>query len=407
MNKKILELKNKRAAKVTELKAITSKAEVEKRVKSPEELVQWNELKTEIEDFDAELETLEFEERQNKGVAAEGINSQQESGEQKEMKRYNLSKAILELRKGGNYTGFEREMQDEAEKELRQLGQESTGLVISKKLLRTMTKAANTGHHSDLQAGLDVIADRGLLASLGVTQYDGLTSQMKLVFGNGFSANFVGEGAAAGQTPATEATGKIEPKRIQGWDLFSNEFLAQAATMPTLLADMLGSIETAAAKRIMDDIIALPALTGHEKTVAAALLTWKNVMKLKGALKTTQLKSPKFVAGGELYASMEATTKDAGSGRYLIEAGKISAYDSVDAQGLIAPHNSGGTTPEDRYQLIFGDFSRAYLGFYSGMEILVDPFTNSNAGQTKLTWHRLGDVAVNPKAFTSIQNAKL
>lgn len=407
MNKKILDLKNKRAAKVTELKAITTTAEAAKRVKSPEELVQWNALKSEIEEFDAELVTLEFEERQNSAAATAEIIGQAGAGEEKEMKRYNLSKAILELRKGGNFTGFEKEMQDEAERELRQLGQESAGLVISKKLLRTMTKAANTGHHSELQAGFDVIADRGLLASLGVTQYDGLTSQMKLVFGNGFSANFVGEDVAAAQTAATEATGKIEPKRIQGWDVFSNEFLAQAATMPTLLSDMLGSIETAAAKRILSDIIALPALAGFENTVAAALLTWKNVMKLKGALKATQLKSPKFVASGELFASMEATTKDAGSGKYLIDAGKTSAYDAIDAQGLITPFNSGGTTPEDRYQLIFGDFSRAYLGFYSGMEILVDPYSNSNAGQTKLTWHRLGDVAVNPKAFTSIQNAKL
>jgi HK97 family phage major capsid protein len=410
MNKKIIALKQKRADKLAELKAITAKAENEKRYKSTEELEKWNTLKSEIDEMNSEIETLVEEERMDAGTAALGVQNDQEDAEQKEAKRYNLSKAITEKAEGRGLTGFEKEIQDEGEKEYRRMGQSAKGIVIPAKVMRSLSVANNSQHISEVAQGIDIIADRSVLAQLGVTTFEGLTSQLKMSFSDGMEATFLGEEVAATEAAYAQQDGKIEARRIQGWKAFHNEYLAQSATMPELMADMVRSTDAAAAKELFNAILALPALAGYDPAAdAAKQLTWADVMKLKGAQKTANFVRPKYLAGGELFASLEATAKDAGSGRYILEGNKISAYDAVDAQGLIAPvaDTALDTDTDPTYALIFGDFARAYVGYYSGIEILVDPFTYSNTGKTKLTWHRLGDVEVNPMAFKAIKNALL
>lgn len=408
--KKIIELQEQRNAKVAELKAITATAETEKRFKTPDELVQWDGLKQDIESLTKEIETLETEERFNFSITKNEVQKEVETKEQKELRKYDLSKAIGEFAKG-KLEGFEKEMHQEGEREYQRFGQTANGLVIPSAVMRSFTKAGNGSHISEIAQGYDVIADRNLLNSLGVTVYDNLTANMKLTFSDGFSAGFVAEGGAVTEGTVNESTDKLEARRIQGWNSYSREFLAQSATMPQLMQDMVGSIETAVAKEVIDQILAQAALAGYDPAVdAAKVLTWKDVMTLKGAVKHPQLVRPKYIAGGDLYSSLEATAKDAGSGRFIVDSGKIGAYEAVDMQGVVPTiaDTALDTDTNPTYALIFGDMSRAYVGYFgSGIELLVDPYTFSNEGKLKLTYSRLGDVALNPKAFKAIKNALL
>lgn len=410
---KIADLKQKRAAKLADMKKITSKAQEEKRVKSSEELTDWNNLKSEISELDTEIETLEFEERQAGEEAEKNFRQKEEDPEKKEMRKYNLAKAIKEAGSGRGLTGFEKEIQEEGEKEFKRFGSSpaSGGIIIPTKVMRAaMSVAANSQHISQVAQGIDFINDNSILAQLGITVYEGLTDQIKMSFSDGFESVFLDEGATAAEAGYTEQEGELKARRIQGWKSFHNEYLAQTATMPDLLADMSRSLEVAVAKALFAEILALAPLAGFDADVdAGAALTWANVMKLKGALKTANFVNPKFVAGGELFASLEATRKDAGSGRMIIEGNKISAYDAVDAQGLIpaVADTAADADTEPTHSLIFGDWKRAYAGYYTGIEIIVDPYSAKKSGKTELSWSRLGDVEVNPNAFKAITNAIL
>ena len=44
--------------------------------------------------------------------------------------------------------------------------------------------------------------------------------------------------------------------------------------------------------------------------------------------------------------------------------------------------------------MIFGDFSQLMLGFYSGVDVIVDPYTGSAAGTTRLAFFQDLDVAL-------------
>lgn len=398
----INKLKEERANKIAELEAIVATMEKEERsVKTNEERTSFNNLKQEIEDLEAEITDAEFSEARKLEDVKKVMKRDNRNSEEKEIARYDLSKAINEFKRG-NLSGFEAEMQQEQEAQYARFNIATNGLIVPDAVIRSFTKAGNASHYSEVAGGVDIVADRGVLAQLGVTRYDGLTSAMKLTFNDGFNAEFLGEGANASDGSGNESAGEISAKRIQGYSVFSNEFLGQSATMPSLMEDMIQSIEAATAKKIFDDIIASSAttLTGYGSTATAKVLTYKDVLKLKGALKSANFKNPRLVAGGELFAHLEGTAKDAGSGRYIIEAGKFNGYDAVDAMGLIPSATKNN--------LIFGDMAKAHVGYFgSGVEILVDPYTQSNSGNVKVTYSRLGDVAVNPNGFKTIQNASI
>jgi hypothetical protein len=44
--------------------------------------------------------------------------------------------------------------------------------------------------------------------------------------------------------------------------------------------------------------------------------------------------------------------------------------------------------------MIFGDFSQLLIGFYSGVDVIVDPYTGSSAGTTRLAFFQDLDVAL-------------
>lgn len=315
-----------------------------------------------------------------------------------ELLRYNLGKAIKEHRNARGLTGFELEMDQEARKDA--YNKNTGAFLVPSMVVRSFTQASNTGHHSEIQGGVDIVADRGILESLGVTIYDDLKAKLNIVYSEGFGAKFYEENEDADDGEGQEVYGNISPRRIQGFSTFTNEFLASASTTPTLFGDMAGAIEAATAVELFKNILALPALTGFDKAATGKALTYSDVMKLKAALKSLQFANPKFVAGGELFAELETTSKDAGSGLFVIDDSiRISGNGIIDAQGLMTSTTGG------KHQLIFGDFSKAHVGYFGGIEILADPYTNSGKGETKITYTRYGDVTVNPYAFKSIQNA--
>ena len=82
-----------------------------------------------------ELELAELNERAAKQVASKAF----ETPEQKELKRFSLAKFIREAAAGRGLTGFEAEMNEEAEKEMRAAGQTLAGVGIPTILLGLRT----------------------------------------------------------------------------------------------------------------------------------------------------------------------------------------------------------------------------------------------------------------------------
>lgn len=401
----INKLRSERATKIEELNAIVAGMEKEERsVKNTEERTNWNTLKSEIEDLEAEIKDAEFAEARKLEDVKKIMKKDQRSNEDKEIARYDLSKAIREIKKG-NLTGFEAEIQKEGEAEYRRLGEDTKGgIILPAKIIRSFTQAGNSGHISTTANTPDILADRGMLSKLGVNVIEGATSNFSETYTDGFNADVYEEGVTGSESDYDEVNDFVQAKRVQGSKPFTNEYLAQSAFMPELMNDMMRALDTRVAKEVLEEILAVSGatLTGYDSTATAKVLTYKDLMKLKGAIKSPEFINGRFVAGGSLTSELKSTEKGgAGSGRFIAENGDIDGNPLVDAQGLL---QVDGT----KHEVIFGDFNRAKVYYFnSGIEILVNPYSMAKAGKTELVFHKMFDTTVNPFAFKTIKNAKL
>jgi HK97 family phage major capsid protein len=81
-------------------------------------------------------------------------------------------------------------------------------------------------------------------------------------------------------------------------------------------------------------------------------------------------------------ATIGATSKDSGSGTFVYENGRIAGFPVIESN-----HATAGTA-------FFGVFEHCYIGFFGGLDIVVDPYSSSRNAVVHITATQLVDVAV-------------
>lgn len=319
---------------------------------------------------------------------------------EKELKEFNLSKALIDASHRHGQTGFEHEVSEEARKAHgRATGKFPTELIIPDALFRSIIQKRNSVFQPEIAASENVISAEGILSQLGVTTFDDLVQNLFVTHRPNPISKLLAEDESFADPTEGETISELGPKRIQGEIELQNTYLAQVSSTEDIVLKILESIRAEIARVIFDKILALPALAGYESEDTAAALEWTDAMALKNAVTSPLLRSPRFVTSGQLYGTLEATAKSAGVTSGIIDREKISSHQVIDAQGLIP---SGA-----KNSLIFGDFSNAILSLFGPTEILGDMYTKSDEGKTIFTWRRYIDTTVSPYHFSSIQNATL
>lgn len=402
--KKILELKAERSNLIGEMANILSVVETEKRAKTENEDTLWRTKNERVTVIDGEIKTLERQEELNRSIAENTV-----TAEEKELaQRYNLSKAIKEARTG-NLTGLEAEMHQEAQRELNNASGVVGNLYIPSVMLRsTHTKTVGTtqGHIPTAVGNLDVNAPKPLYDELGVTVYSGLTAgKLELPFSKGHTAGRVAEESPASQSVPVATKGVLSASRFQGWQNYTQEYLSESAVLPSMLSDMVASIDRAVGKDLIGKAVAANVLAGFLTSSTGVTTSYAGVLALISALESEDFSREGLVISKELFYALAAMDKSAGSGQFVIDL-------KGQHRGMMAGISSFGTSflpvhTTNKYDMVYGDWSRSYIGFWGGVQLLVDPYTASNNGQVKITFSRMADTAVNPYAFASKRNTLL
>ena len=399
MNKEIIELKEQRTEAIEGLNAIVGACKEEKRSKSEEEVTQFAELEARIEEIDAQIEEAEKLERLNESI----VKKQPMKEEKKVAQRYNIAKAIKEQGRGGNLTGLEKEMHDEAK---RTFGH-SEGLLVPDFLWQKEARAdysysgqAATDVATDI-AGLDVLATQPLYERLGCTVYRGLSNKTILNFSDGHVAAAPGEGVTVAESTPTRASATLDPVRYGGKKGFTNELLSTSSVMNVEFADMVEALDRAISTSVISAANLANINSAREAADTAAALTWADAIAIQADLESDNFRSEGYVMSKPLYHNAQGIAKDSGSGRFVVEMGMIEGVPAFGTTQLPI-HDT------NKYDFIYGDWARAYIGLFgNATELLVDPYTDSAIGVTNIVFSRLADTAVNPSAFQSYRNVSL
>ena len=416
---RIAELLQKRALK-TKAQEDLVKARKEGDGKfTDEQRTQFATLQTEIEALDVDIaeerqiEKFEKEAAKKKGERQGGTKEKGEEAEKQEIiQRASISKVF---RSKGVLDGAEKELNEIGIQANRDAGVETPNdsrLTLPMSALREQSVTGNSG-----DKGGQFVVDQTprvqmpfqpstFLESLGATRLSGLTGgSIPLPVGQKFTMEWLAENAAITPQARDFKGPELKPERLGGAVDISRRLIVQS------------SVDT-------ENIIRQILLMAYESTLGGAAINgsgnnnepegilnkdgvklsvitqatdadFRQVTELMGLIDAEDATdvSRAYLMSPQLRAAYMSTMKDAGSGRFIMDrADDLNGY-NVGATSLV-PVLSGNQV------LIYGDFSKLFIGEWGAISLLEDPYSASLKNNIRIVVNATAGVEIaQPNAF--------
>ena len=417
---KIAQLQQERALK-TKAQEDLVKARKEGDGKFTEEQrTQFATLQTEIEALDADIaeerQIEDFEKRAaaQKGERKGGAKPKGEEAEKREItERASISKAF---RSKGALDGAEKELNEIGIQANRDAGIETPDearFTIPMSALRNQSVTGDSG-----EKGGQLVVDQTprvqmpfqpatFLESLGATRLSGLTGgAIPLPVGQKYTMEWLAENAAITPQSKNFVGPELTPERLGGAVNISRRLIVQSSVdAESLVRQMiLRAYETSLNGAAINgpgtnnepegilnkDGIKVSAIT------TATDADWSQVTELMGLIDAedaTEL-SRAYLMSPQLRAAYMSTQKDAGSGRFIMDDRNDLNGSNVGASSLV-PTLAGNQV------LVYGDFSKLFIGEWGAVSLLEDPYSASLSNAIRLVINAHAGIQIaQPEAFS-------
>lgn len=367
-------IREAKAAKVAEARALVAKAESEKRSLTAEENTAFDKIKAEITDLEAQESRAQFlddaERRQSGTVITGGDHAA--ALEQ----RVSLLSVLRAGMEGRAITGAEAEMH--AELERRHGAPKHGGILVP---LAAFEKRANTTTSAPELVGTDHRADQYigplraslLVKRLGVRTLSGLVGNVSIPkAGTGLSAGWVTEGQALPESDMDFAGVTLTPHHVGGITEMSRQLIQQSAPA---IEDLVREDLSFAVAQAVDAAIVAGTGTGGQPLgiigragVQEAELpaSWDDVLDMEQLLAAINVTPTGWYTTPAVMTALRKILKAPTAGSdYIATASTIGEL----------PAASSNAAPADT--AILGDWSQVLLGQWGAVEILVNPYAET------------------------------
>jgi HK97 family phage major capsid protein/HK97 family phage prohead protease len=334
----------------------------------------------------------------------------------KESRSFSFLRAINYLanptdRSAREAAGFEIEASEAA---AQKLGRQSRGITIPQDVLRRDLNVgtASAGGNlvaTELDAGsfIDLLRNASALDQAGATVLTGLTGMVAIPRQTGGgTAYWVAESGASTESQQTVDQISLAPRSVGAFTDYSRRLLIQSsidvenmvrsdlATVIALEIDRCGLYGTGNNSQPLG----LKLTTGiSTEDFALDSPTFAEVVALESDVATANalLGSPVYLMNAAMRGNLKVRAKDAGSGLFVMDGDLVNGYRAVMSNQVL----SG--------DLWFGNFADLVIGYFSGLDLMVDPYTHSTSGTIRVTAMQDVDIAVRQPASFSRGNNTL
>ena len=331
-----------------------------------------------------------------------------------ESRRFSFLRAINYLanptdRSAREAAAFEIEASDAA---AAKLGRQSRGITIPQDVLRRDLNVgtASAGGNlvaTDLDAGsfIDLLRNASALDQAGATVLTGLTGNVAIPRQSGAgTAYWVAESGVPTESQQTVDQVSLTPKTVAAFTDYSRRLMLQSsidvenmirtdlATVLALKIDLAGLYGTGS----NSEPLGLKLTTGiGTEDFSADAPTFAEVVAMESDVATANalMGSPVYLMNAAMRGNLKTTKKDAGSGIFLMEGTEVNGY-----RGVLSNQVASG-------DLWFGNFADLIIGYFSGLDLMVDPYTHSTSGTVRVVAMQDVDIAVrHPESFSRGNN---
>ena len=394
--KNSIELKELRSELIGKLEGIKVVAETEERDLLNEENEQMDSLLSECDALDVKIERAEKVEKELRLAASVSGTKVATPNTETETRNWSLFKAVNEIRNGGQLTGLEAELHQEAEGEARK-GLQGIGLPSFMTEKRAIDQTNSAIAPTAVGAYVDSLQASGLYSRVGLNDLGTVAADTVLPIAGGSTVGWDSEVEAATDGGADFGKVTLTPKRLSGYANLSNVILAQngtaaeASVMNDMGRNMAVQIDAAmfGSTSVTNAPTAIAATTGvlSFTEAAAADLSGDMLAAIQTIADNHGLDGNlAFVNSWELYSGLKTAAQVASVYPAYVDD-KLMGYNGYFSAG---PANITGTSGDG----IFGDFSRVYMAAFGPSNILVDPYTRATNNEVRLVMNNHMDWGV-------------
>ena len=311
---------------------------------------------------------------------------------ERDNRAYSLVKAIREAGEG-KLSGLELEAHEAVAS---RSGVAPKGFFVPNDVLNrdlTATDANDDGDKlisTDLGEFVPALQAGPVVAQLGARVLSGLSGNVTLPKGGALTAAWLGENDAASETTMSIGQVSLSPKRVAAFSDLSKQLLAQASydVEGIVRSDLLNQLALAIDAAAINGSGSSNEPTGIINTSGvntASGIDRDGAIDCETAVMADNAMggNPAYVMAPSVRGTLKKTATDSGSGRFVMEGSELNGYRAV------------ATTQCPASTLLFGDFSQLIVGeFGSGVDVVVDPYTNALNGITRIYVSRFADIAV-------------
>ena len=379
----------KNAAQIVELGARHNKSDLAQRAIS--------EGKS-IEEFRGELLEVIGSDR--------SLESQEIGLNKKEAQRFSLVRAVHAManptdRRAQEAAAFEFECSRAAAD---QYGKSAQGIMLPADVLRNWTRDLNSADEAELftddfRGGefIDVLRNASSVMQAGARMLGGLSGDVKIPKKtSAASAGWIAtEGGASAESEMVVGQISMSPKTLGAHTDVTRQLLIQSSmdVEAMMRDDLAQAIATAIDLAGLEGSGSSGQPTGILNTsgvntvtaFAAANPTFAEVVTLETAVAEDNALTGNlaYILPASMYGALKTTEKASGTAQFVAEpGGTINGYRSIVSNQCTAGN------------LYFGNFADLLVGMFGGLDIVVDPYTNSTSGTVRVVALQSMDVAV-------------
>nr|BAR26974.1 phage major capsid protein [uncultured Mediterranean phage uvMED] len=294
------------------------------------------------------------------------------------------------------------------------LGRASRGITIPMDVMKrdlnvgTATAGGNLVETElDSANFIDLLRNASALDQAGATVLTGLSGNVNIPRQSGAAtAYWIQESGSPTESQQTIDQVALTPKTCGAFTDFSRKLMIQSSIdVENMVRNDLARVLALEIDRVglygsgsSNQPLGLKDTTGVlTEDFAANTPTFAEVVALESdvAGANALLGSPVYLMNSAMGGSLKTATKDSGSGQFILQGGEVNGYRAVISNQVASN------------DLWFGNFSDLIIAYFSGLDLMVDPFTGSTSGTVRVVALQDVDIAARHGASFSRGNNTL
>ena len=360
-----VELLDKRNQLSIQADTILTNAEKEQRKLNEDEMVKFEALKKEMEDISRQIEEL------NEKLTKETT--------KRTMENFSLLKAINDVANNRQLDERSQSVVNTGIEELRKAGLSYSGQILlpieARDIQATVATNGKEAVAEDKLNILEPLRANLVMVQAGANYMTGLVGNVSIPVYNGSNVGWAGEIETATNGAGTFTEVMLEPKRITAYIDVSKQFLLQdsVSAEAMLRADIVRAISNKLEATILGDAAGNAKQPGGLFNGASALAdtSYASMVDMIQTLEEANVSGDiKYIVSPSIKASLKTTSKDAGSGRFVMEGNE------VDGVPVLCTSACKG--------VVVGNFADYVIGQWGSIDLTVDPYSQATNGKVRL-----------------------